>query len=121
MVLTYPGSSRKILSVASRAASVSLHTRRALASGCFLMIETRSLLPAIIPAWGPPMSLSPELVTSAAPALMLMGMVGSGGSPNRDRSTREPAPRSSMTGMPVSAPRATRSSSGTSDEKPLMR
>ena len=50
------------------AASTRPPGRRARASGWRAQAATRSARPAMIPAWGPPSSLSPENVTRSAPA-----------------------------------------------------
>ena len=66
--------------VASSAARVSLSTRRARATGCRRIRVTRSAEPSTRPACGPPSSLSPEAVTSAAPARRVVAASGSTGS-----------------------------------------
>ena len=53
--------------------------------------------PTITPAWGPPSSLSPENVTSAAPALTERRTEGSSASTSRS-SASTPEPTSSITG-----------------------
>ncbi|MNE64886.1 hypothetical protein D3C80_1603260 [compost metagenome] len=53
---------------ASRAARVSLSTRKARLSGFFLILAISALLPTISPACGPPSSLSPLNVTMSAPS-----------------------------------------------------
>ena len=58
-------------SVASSAASVRLSTRRARMRGFFSQAATASLFPAMMPACGPPSSLSPEKNTSPTPSEML--------------------------------------------------
>ncbi len=68
--------------------------------GLRLIRATRSARPATIPAWGPPRSLSPLNVTRSAPAARVSRGVGSRGSPQRVRSTREPLPRSTTKGRP---------------------
>ncbi len=69
-------------SVASSAASVSLSTRRARASGLLRSRRNRRLgSPAMIPACGPPSSLSPLMNTSDAPARIASRAVGSPASP----------------------------------------
>src|SRR5690606_19523340 len=54
--------------VASSAARVSLSTRSARAKGWRRSPSTTSASPSSSPHWGPPSSLSPEAVTSVAPA-----------------------------------------------------
>ena len=87
-------------STASRAARVSLSTRRARLSGFFLIRPISSRLPRISPAWGPPSNLSPLKVTMSAPSARASCTVGSLGKPQRVRSTRVPLPRSSSSGRP---------------------
>src|SRR5262249_17438077 len=58
-------------SVASRAASVILSQRKARISGPFSTRSTYSALPAMMPACGPPRSLSPLNSTTSAPAVTL--------------------------------------------------
>src|SRR6266478_1321379 len=75
-------------SVAASAAVVSLSTRRARKSGCRRTRLTNSFFPAIIPACGPPSSLSPLNITIETPASTLCRTVGSV-IPALERSTRQ--------------------------------
>ena len=77
--------------------------------------------PRMMPAWGPPSSLSPEKLMMSTPARTLSITVGSPWMPMRSRSKKQPLPRSSITGRPCLRPRATRSCRGTLSEKPRMR
>lgn len=74
-------SSRYSRRVASRAARVILSTRRARLSGFRLIFSMIAFVPTIIPACGPPSTLSPEKVTTSAP----------GGQPPNARSVRRAA------------------------------
>ncbi len=82
--------SRKSLSVASRAASVSLPQRKARASGSFFFRITAAALPTMMPHCGPPMSLSPLKQTTSAPAAdaRLDEGLGRPGRSGRDRRGR---------------------------------
>ena len=75
----------------------------------------------MIPAWGPPRSLSPLKVTTSAPSRMASWTVGSPLRPNCERSRKEPLPRSSTTGMPRPRPSAASSPRVTSAVNPIMR
>ena len=57
--------------------------------------------PTMMPACGPPSSLSPLKVTRSAPAAMHSLGIGSFGRPNRVRSTSDPLPRSTASGNAV--------------------
>ena len=72
-------------------ASVSLSARSARASGCAFRRSTSARRPTMIPACGPPSSLSPEKVTSAAPASMHWRTPGS--SRSHDGRARQPRRR----------------------------
>ena len=74
-----PGAGRRGPSPGGRPAPV-LPGRRARVSGCRAQAATRSARPAMIPAWGPPSSLSPEKVTRAAPAASVWRAAGSSAS-----------------------------------------
>lgn len=76
-------SSRYSRRVASRAARVILSMRRARLSGFRLIFSMIAFVPTIIPACGPPSTLSPEKVTTSAPAATTERTVGSPGSPAR--------------------------------------
>ena len=89
------GASIASVSVPSRAASVSLSARNARCSGWRRSFSTRSARPTMMPACGPPSSLSPEKQTRSAPAARLARAVGS--SP---MSMSAPEPRSSTSGRP---------------------
>ena len=65
-------------SVASSAASRILSRRSARFIGFLATRATRSLRPAMMPACGPPSSLSPEKVTRSAPSASASRTVGSG-------------------------------------------
>ena len=91
--------------LASRAAIVVLPTRRARASGCRASRCTSSARPRMRPACGPPSSLSPLAVTSAAPASSQDAASGSAGSSGWRRS--RPEPMSPTTGTPSPARSAT--------------
>ena len=93
------------VSVASSAAAVVLSTRSARASGCLASWRTRAAWPKIRPACGPPSSLSPLAVTSAAPACSQDPASGSSGS-SGCRPSR-PDPMSASTGTPSVASSAT--------------
>src|SRR5262249_27996085 len=92
-------------SVASRAANVSLSTRSARASGCRASRVTRSARPRMGPAWGPPTSLSPLALTTAAPARSQVSASGSPGSCGHG--TSRPEPMSPITGTARPASSAT--------------
>ena len=77
-------------------------------------------LPSMIPAWGPPISLSALQVIRSAPAATDSASVGSFSKPNREKSISGPAPTSSMTVRPRARPRRTSSSKGTSAVKPTI-
>ena len=108
-------------SVASRAAIVNLSIRSARFQGFFLSRETTARRPTTIPAWGPPRSLSPENDTRSTPEATASCTVGSCGKPHGRRSTSDPEPRSSMTGIPRSRPSSTSSPDDTSAVKPTTR
>ena len=80
--------------------------RRARARGCRASVATISHLPATMPAWGPPRSLSPEKRARSAPAAMLSWGMGSWVRPKLAVSSRQPLPRSWTTGRPRSLPSA---------------
>ena len=73
------------------------------------------------PACGPPRSLSPEKVTTSAPAATVSGTVGSCGSPQGRRSRKQPEPRSSITGTPRARPSSASSAVVTLSVKPTTR
>ena len=89
--------SRNRTSVASSAASVSLSGRTIRASGFLRMAWIQRSLPSRMPAWGPPISLSPLQVITSAPAATDSASVGSFSKPNWEKSMSGPAPTSSMT------------------------
>ena len=99
-------------SVAFSAAITSLSTRRARASACFRNVSTRSARPTMIPACGPPSSLSPLNSTRSAPATTLSCTVGSCAIPNCSVASRHPLPRSSNTRTPSVATARNSSSDG---------
>ena len=101
--------------VASRAASVSLSTRIARASGNRRTRSTSAASPSTSPHCGPPRSLSPEAVTRAAPARSVDGRVGLVRQPRMGAS--RPEPMSATTGTPSPA----RSATDTDDVKPSTR
>ncbi len=88
--------------VASRAASVSLSTRSARASGCRRRAWTRSARPSSSPACGPPSSLSPLAVTSAAPSRSAVVASGSSGSIGCGPSSPDPMSATTGTASPDS-------------------
>ena len=114
-------SSRYSRRVASRAARVILSTRRARLSGFRLIFSMIAFVPTIIPACGPPSTLSPEKVTTSAPAATTERTVGSPGSPAAVKSRKLPLPRSSMSGRPCRCAMSASSSTGTSAWKPTTR
>ena len=107
--------------VASRAASVILSIRSARFSGFFRIRSRYSLFPRMIPAWGPPSSLSPLKVTTSAPAARQSRTVGSRSRPYRSRSIRQPLPRSSTTGRRCFFPSATSEARSASSVNPMIR
>ena len=106
-----------------RSASVSLSARIARASGWRAIVATASVVPTMIPACGPPSSLSPEKVTSVAPASIAWRTPGSsrnhGGrwSSHGVVSSSSPEPASTITGGPSRAS----SSTGVDSTNPTMR
>ena len=104
-------------SVASSAANVSLSTRRARISGWVRRRSTSAVWPAMMPAWGPPSSLSPLKHTTPTPAAM---EACTDGSPGRSP-VSAPLPRSSATGTPTARPAATRSASDGRSVNPSTR
>src|SRR5258706_3883526 len=106
-------------SVASNAASVSLETRHARLSGCFLILPIHSRLPTMSPACGPPRSLSPLKVTMSAPLASASCGVGSCGRPYCARSTRLPLPRSTASGRPAPCAMSASWASSTAAVKPF--
>ena len=108
-------------------ASVTLSGRSARASGCRASSATRSARPTMIPACGPPSSLSPEKVTSAAPASRHWRTPGS--SPSHAgrsashgvRSSSSPDPASTTTGGPSVASSATERRLGEADHAVVRR
>ena len=88
---TSPASRRRYASRTScKALSTRPPGRSARASGWDAQVATRSARPAMTPAWGPPRSLSPLNVTSAAPAARVWRAAGSpashaGGPPGEPR------------------------------------
>ena len=105
---------------ADRAASVTLSQRNARFIGLRLMRAIRSPRPTMMPACGPPSSLSPLKVTMSAPAASVSRGVGSCGNPKRLRSVRAPLPRSTTNGTSRSWQRAARSDSLTAAVKPCI-
>ena len=77
-----------------------LSTLRARLRGLRLIRATRSLRPTMIPAWGPPSSLSPLKVTRSAPAFNMDETVGYSGRPYFVKGTSVPLPRSTTSGKP---------------------
>ena len=106
-----------------RMATVPLDGLRARASGCPASVATRSDRPTTTPAWGPPSSLSPENVTSAAPASTAWRIPGSSCSHAGRRgshgvvSSSSPEPASTITG----GPSAVSSATGADSTKPTIR
>ncbi|MNH26146.1 hypothetical protein D3C79_861790 [compost metagenome] len=80
----------------------------------------KSLRPTMMPAWGPPSSLSPLKVTISAPSARDWRTVGSAGKPQRLRSSRLPLPRSSSNGNPWRWANCASSAVGTWVVKPWM-
>ena len=105
-------------SVASSAAMVSLSTRSARNSGCRRTRAIKSFSPAMMPACGPPSSLSPLKVTMPTPASMLWRTVGSV-IPCSAKSTKQPEPKSSTSGMLTRRLSATSSSREGLSVKPV--
>ena len=91
------------VSVASRAASVSLSTRSARAKGCRRNPSTSEARPRRSPHCGPPSSLSPEAVTSTAPADSVAEALGSEGSRGCGASNPDPMSATTGTGSAASA------------------
>ena len=75
----------------------------------------------MIPACGPPRSLSPLTVTIPGPWANACRMVGVPGMPACAKSKTAPEPRSSITGIRSLSPRAARSAAVTSSVNPVMR
>ena len=115
--------SRYACATAWSPARVSLSARSARASGCAFNRSMSVRRPTMIPACGPPRSLSPEKVTSAAPASMHWRTPSSSRSQDgRSRShgvvsSSSPEPASTMTGSSKPASSAT----GVDETKPIMR
>ena len=99
--------------VASRAARVSLSTRRARAAGCRRSRSISSASPNSRPACGPPSSLSPLAVTRSAPSRRTVVASGSSGSSGCGLSS--PEPMSTTSGTSSFANSAT----GTAEVKPV--
>ena len=78
-------------------------------------------VPPMMPACGPPRSLSPEKKTRSAPAARLSWTVGSLPRPNWVVSSRQPLPRSSSSRRPRSWARDARSLRDGDSVKPMMR
>ncbi len=104
-------------SVASRMANVILSARRARISGWVRSRSTSAREPAMMPACGPPSSLSPLKQTRSTPAA---SEACTEGSPARS-SSRQPLPMSSITGTPTARPACTRSASAGRSVKPSIR
>ena len=101
-----------------------LSGRSARASGFWRHAWTASGVPRRIPAWGPPNSLSPEKMTRSAPDATRSARVGSSSAPSTPKSasgSRLPLPKSSITGIPNSAPSETRSPVDAASVKPTIR
>ncbi|MPN64330.1 hypothetical protein SDC9_212102 [bioreactor metagenome] len=107
-------------SVGSSAASVILPTRRARLSGFFLILAISSLRPTMIPACGPPRSLSPLKVTMSAPDSTVSRTVTSSGRPQSRMSISVPLPRSTIIGRLLSCAMRATSASVTALVKPVM-
>src|SRR3990172_4435106 len=105
---------------AESAARHILSTRTARESGCVFRGATRSSFPRMIPACGPPRSLSPLAVTIPGPAERACRSDSAPGIPCGERSINAPEPWSSMTGIPARSPRRARSAVRTSSVKPCM-
>ena len=86
--------SRYKASVASSAARVSLSTRYDRASGFRRSSAMAARSPTMIPACGPPSSLSPLIITSVAPARNASRAVGSPVRPMASSGSNRPLPRS---------------------------
>jgi len=104
--------------VSPREAMVNLSTRTARCSGCLAMVSTRSALPRMMPAWGPPSTLSPLKHSTSEPCCRHEGTVHSPGMPWAARSKGTPEPMSTKTGMPNSLPSAASSPISTSSVNP---
>ncbi len=118
--LSLPGS-RNNRNVASSAATSIFPIRSARARGFFLMLLIAAALPTIMPACGPPMSLSALKQATSTPALMLSCAIGSGPRPIFRQMTSAPLPRSSIIGRSCSRATLARSSIPGSSKKPTMR
>jgi hypothetical protein len=72
----------------------------------------------MIPACGPPSSLSPLITTAVAPSRTASPAVGSPASPYASSGRRSPLPKSCRSGTPTSSPRRASSRGATSATKP---
>ena len=95
--------------------------RIARASGWRCIASIDSLLPAAIPACGPPTSLSPEKSTTSAPAATESCTIGSSNIPYGRVSSRAPLPTSSISSSPRSRASAPSSLSGADSVNPTTR
>ena len=95
--------------------------RIALASGWRDTTSTSRRLPAMMPACGPPNSLSPEKNITSTPAAALSWGIGSCARPNGSVSSRQPLPRSCSTGTPRLRPISTSSAMAGEWVKPTTR
>ena len=97
-----------------RMANVILSTRSARISGCVRSRSTSAVRPAMMPACGPPSSLSPLKHTRSTPAAMRRlnrSVRRAARRQTADVEPSQPLPRSSTTGMPTRAAGRTSSSS----------
>ena len=118
---TAVSSDRYSIRTISSAAAVNLSIRSARVSWFFFIISIYFFLPMIIPACGPPSSLSPLKHTTSAPCAMDSCTVGSCVSPYFSKLINTPLPRSSTTGIPCSFAIGTSSSIPTLSVNPTIR
>ena len=74
----------------------------------------------MIPAWGPPSSLSPETATRSAPALSESAARGSAGRASASEVINNPEPRSWSNGIPSSFARSASEASVVSSVNPVI-
>jgi hypothetical protein len=107
--------------VASSAASVSLSGRSARISGWRPIRASAAAPPTMMPACGPPSSLSPEKHTTSSPAATASATLTAGGRPSARCSAagkRQPDPRSNIDSRPCARASAASSLAATSSVNP---